>query len=54
MFGSVLERQRVILKDKCHHKHSCLAKGTVDHLLFGLVGSVHFYASGNVCNLAPF
>ena len=30
--------------------HSCLAKV----LTFGLVGPTRFYASGGVCNLAPF
>ena len=29
-------------------------KGIVESLLFGLVGHAHFYASGNVCKLAPF
>ena len=29
-------------------------KGTVESWLFRLVGPARFYASGNVCNLAPF
>ena len=29
-------------------------KGAVESLLFGFVGAANFYASGNMCNLAPF
>ena len=29
-------------------------KGTVESLLFSLVGPAHFYCSGSVCDLPPF
>ena len=47
MIVSVLGRQRVILEDGCYHKD--VWQGIVESSLLGC-----FYASGNVCNLAPF
>ena len=52
-FVSVLERQRAILEDGCHHT-VVWQRYTVESWLFGLVSPTQFYASGNVCNLAPF
>ena len=48
MFVSMVERQRAILEDGYHH--------TVvgQRYIFGLVGPARFYASGSVCDLAPF
>ena len=38
-------KERAILED---------GKGTVESLLFRLVGPAHFYGSGSVCKLPPF
>ena len=52
MFVSVVERQRAILEDG-YIITQLSGKGTVESSLFGVVGPAQFYASGNVCNLAP-
>ena len=48
MFVSVIERQRAILEDGCHHtvvwQRYCKKSGFRPHI---------FCASGNVCNLTP-
>ena len=52
MFVSVLEGREPSWKMGSITQLS--GKGTVECFLFGLVGPTHFYASENVCNLAPF
>ena len=46
MFVSVLERQKAILEDVCHHTVYCRK------VIFRIVDPTRFCASGNVSNLA--
>ena len=54
MFVSVLERHiEPSWKMGIITRLSCKGILIVESGLFGLVGPARFYASGNVCNLAP-
>ena len=52
MFVSVLERQRAILEDGCHH--TVVWQKYCRKVILGIVDPIRFCASGNVSNLAPF